>query len=512
MLSLPASSAHVSVGSLVTRFNKVKRRTGRSWPHHFVLPVSLITAALSAALLLAGCTRQAPAGNGVSQLPVQDTSTTPASGDADELAWQISFVNAGPLSYSRDVVGTYIAGPDFTAEMTFSAVVGQASFETSLKQALKATGGDPMLTWESPQSVVFDVRGCQGRARVDLSALARQAGMKRVAPLVIYCGSPRDVLKWSADRGTRIVGSVPANLTPASASSEGSTIFRHRMRSADGSTDVGIWLADFSGRTLKPLVVHYLSVEARTAFIEDYSLVVSTGGDDLQLFGSNGVRVRQFDPAELGLIVGMAVDGFRDRIAIFEGVADESGRTGEARLRLLDRNLDEIGRLTGTGRLSRLSGKWRTVDATWLDSDTIAFIHWDNRFYGVVAVANISTLTVARTAVVADELAGVLADGRFVVRRQAGGRAGCWRVEAPDGVSSSPLCDRLPGPVHAEVSPDGNLVALRLPDTREVVVWNRVTGERRRIGNGELGGWTPSGELVWIAEQVTLAEAEDSFL
>jgi len=62
------------------------------------------------------------------------------------------------------------------------------------------------------------------------------------------------------------------------------------------------------------------------------------------------------------------------------------------------------------------------------------------------------------------------------------------------------------------VSPDGNLVALTLPDTREVVVWNRVTGERRRIGKGDVAGWTPDGDLRWISQQDTPGPPDDGLL
>lgn len=450
--------------------------------------------------LLAGCTRQVP-GSGVSQLPVDETSSTLPAEGGEELTWQVSFINEQPLAYSRDAKNTFVTGPDFTAELTFSQIVDAETFDAALQKGVKGTGGDPLLTWENRRTVLFDVRGCNGRARLDLSTLARKAGLKRAAPLVIYCGVPLDVLEWSADRGTRIVGSVPANFTPSTTQSEHSAVFYHRMRAADGGSDVGVWLADFNARTIKPLGVHYVGAEVETAFIDGASLVVSTGGDDVQLIGINGVRVRQYDPENLELVVGLAADDLRGRIALFEGATDQSGRAGDTLIRLLDRNLVEISQVEGAGRLSRLSGKWRTVDSTWLDPDTLAFIHWDNRFYGVVAIANVTGRSVTRTSVVADQLAGTLSDGRFVVRRQAGGRAGCWRVEDADARSTTPLCERLPGPSQASVSPDGNLVALKLSDTGEVVVWNRVSGERRLVGRGELAGWTPNGELRWISQQ-----------
>lgn len=465
---------------------------------------------LAVATIASACTRQRP-GQGVAQLPVDETSSS-ASSDGGELAWQVSFINSRPLSYPREARNTFVAGPDFTAELTFAVDVDRKLFAHALERGVEPAGGDPVLTWESARVVLFDVRGCSGNVRVELGPLARKAGLTKALPLVIDCGPPQRVFAWSADRGTEVLGSVPANLTPSSTLASRSAIFHHRMRNADGGTDVGVWLADFSDRTLKTLAVHYLGAEVRTGFLDGASLVVSTGGDDLQLFGSNGVRVRQFDPQDLGLVVGLEVDDLRGRIAIFDGAMDDSGRSGETRLRILDRNLVEVSGIERAGTLSRLSGQWRTVDAVWLDHDTIAYINWDNRFYGVVAIADVSARTVTRTTVVADQLAGALADGRFVVRRQTGGRAGCWRVENANGSSSTPLCERLPGPSRAAVSPDGNLVALALPDTREIVVWNRVSGERRRIGGGDLAGWTPAGELVWISEEEMLAAPDEDLM
>jgi hypothetical protein len=461
--------------------------------------------------LLLGCNRQAP-GTGVSQVPVDDSSTPAPEADGGELSWQISFINDQPLSYPRDARNTFVTGPDFAAELTFSQVVDADDFESALRRGVRGTGGDPVLTWENRRMVLFDVRGCSGRARIDFTPLARTSGLLRAAPLVIYCGSPKNVLDWSADRGTEVIGTVPANFVPAMTNSDQSAIFYHRMRASDGGSDVGVWLADFTTRRIKPLGVHYLGAELDTAFMDGASLVVSTGGDDVQLIGTNGVRVRQYDPENLGLIVGLVADDTRGRIALFEGTIDESGRTGDTRIRLVDRNMGEITRIDGAGKLSRLSGRWRTVDALWLDADTLAFIHWDNRFYGVVAIANISTRSITRTSIVADQLVGTLSDGRFIVRRQAGGRAGCWRLEAVDGSDTTPLCERLPGPSLAAVSPDGNLVALQLPDTGQVVIWNRVSGERRLIGTGDLAGWTPDGELRWISEQESPGAPDDGLL
>jgi hypothetical protein len=471
-------------------------------------PVACLAVVL--ALLTVACTRQRP-GQGVAQLPVDETSSS-TSIDGRELAWQVSFINSQPLSYPRDARNTFVTGRDFTAELKFSEDVDEELFEQALQRGVKPAGGDPVITWESPHVVLFDVRGCSGHVRIDFLPLAREAGLARAAPLVIDCGPSQRVNAWSADRGTEVIGNVLSHLEPSSTLADRSAVFHHRMRNADGGSDIGVWLADFHDRTLKTLGVHYLGVEVRTGFLDGDSLLVSTGGDDLQLFGSNGVRVRQFDPQDLGLVVGLEIDALRDRIAIFEGKMDDSGRSGETRLRILDRNLFETSRIAETGRLSRLSGQWRTVDAAWLDHDTIAYIHWDNRFYGVVAVADITARTVTRTTVVADKLAGALADGRFVVRRQTGGRAGCWRVESADGASVTPLCERLPGPVRAAVSPDGNLVALELYDGREIVVWNRVSGERRRIGEGSLAGWTPAGELVWVSEQETLSSPDEDLM
>jgi hypothetical protein len=466
---------------------------------------------LCIAVLLAlapGCTRQRP-GQGVAQLPVDEVSASDPA-DEEELAWQIAFINVQPLTYPREARNHFLVGPDFTAELTFSAPVDEGLFERALHRGLDDADGDPVLTWENDRVVLFDLRGCNGRVRIDMQPLARKAGRERSLPLVIDCGPPRDVYHWSADRGTEVVGAVAAGLQPSTTHSGRSSVFYHRMRSADGGSDMGVWLADFLNRATRSLAVHYLGTELHTGYLEGASLVVSTGGEDLQLFGSNGVRVRQFDPQDLGLVVGMVVDDLRGRVAVFEGLLDETGRSGETRLRVLDRGLTELRSIEGVGRLSRLSGQWRTVDAVWLDQDTIAFIHWDNRFFGVVAIADVSTRTITRTAIVADELAGALADGRFVVRRQAGGRAGCWRAEDSSGTHVTTLCERLPGPRRASVSPDGNLVALELPDTQEVVVWNRVSGERRKIGVGELAAWTPTGELVWVSEtQPFVASDED---
>lgn len=475
------------------------RRSEIAMRHAFDVVMCWARCLLATSLIvLLGCTRQAPDA-GVSQLPVDDTTATVVAGE-DDLGWQVSFIGEPPLTYPRDALNTFLTGADFTAELTFSEAVDAEAFERALESGVRGTGGSPVLTWESDRRALFDVRDCSGRVRLDFGPLARRAGKSRAIPLVIYCGPERNILEWSADRGTRRLGTVPAAVTPASTNADHAALFYHQMRAADGGIDVGIWIADFDSRSFRPLAVHYLGADPASAFVDGASAVVSSGGDDLQLFGTNGVRVRQFDPEDLGLVVGLEIDDVRGRIALFEGSMDASGRAGETRIRILDRGFDELARIEGAGRLSRLSGRWRTVDAVWLDSDTLAFIFWDNRFYGVVAVASVSTRKVTRTSVVADQLAGALLDGRFVVRRQAGGLAGCWRAEGADGAAATPLCLRLPGPSHAAVSPDGNLVALQLPDTGEVVVWNRVSGERRHIGAGEIAGWTPDGRLLWIAQ------------
>jgi hypothetical protein len=456
-------------------------------------------------LLLASCTQKDPADDGVAQIPVEaETALDDIVGDGETLTWRASFISAPPLTYSREARNVFVTGRDFTVELSFSEIVDQQLFEEALRRGLVPTGGDPAMSWENKRTVLFDVRGCEGRSRIDFTNLAKQLDRSHVDALVIYCGSGDDVFRWNADEGAELIATIPANFSVSHGVTDGAAVFFHEMRAGDGGYDEGVWLSDFGEREIKPLTIHYRGSVLAADWMEESSLVASTGGDDIQLFGHDGNRVRIFDPPDMGVIVGMKTNERRGQVAVFEGVPSKDGGDGRTELVVLDRNFQELARIEDAGTLSRLSGQFRTVDAVWLDASTVAFIYWNNRFYGVVAIADISNLTLHKTRIVADELAGVLTDGRFVVRRQAGGRRGCWRVESIDDPIASPLCDRLPGPSHATVSPDGSLIALQMRNAGQISVWNRVSEQRREIGSGVVAGWTPNGDLVWTAKREAL--------